>query len=204
MSGRERKAAYYEGRGLGSELIDLYFDRLGHVERVLDIGCGTGSFLRGGMAREVEVIGIDIDIGALDHANSFGDVALVDLQNGTLPFADASFDGVVAKDVLEHLCRPESVVSELHRVLRPGGRAVVSVPMAKPKVVWQDYTHIRGFTENAVRMMLSDQGFSIESVDPMGGVPGAGRFGLTQYLPRLLRIPWFRCFAVSHEVVVSR
>jgi ubiquinone/menaquinone biosynthesis C-methylase UbiE len=200
----QEKQAYFEGRNVPPRLIDLYFKRLCPVERVLDVGCGTGAFLRAGTERGVDVVGIDVDTGALESASVFGDVALVDLEAGTLPFDDASFDGLVVKDVLEHLLCPGPVVAELYRVLRPGGRAIVSVPMAKPQAVWQDYTHVRGFTEEAARTMLEDAGFDVLSVSPMGGVPGAGRLGLLDLLPKLLSFPILERFAVSHELVVTR
>lgn len=198
---RTEKAVYFQDREVPLELVDLYYERLGAVDRVLDLGCGTGAF---GARSDVEVIGIDIDLGALREASEREEVCRVNLESGQLPFDDGIFDGVIAKDILEHLVNPGETVAEIHRVLKPEGTAVISVPMAKPRVVWQDYTHIRGFTKEAVCTMVRDYDFEVVSITPMGGVPGAGRFDLVRYLPILLRLPGLRRFATSHEVVIKK
>lgn len=202
MPGAEHKDAYFEGRETVPQLVELYFDRLQNPKRVLDLGCGRGAF--GDRDAETMVVGVDVDQGALDIAKAREHVVLSNLEGRSLPFPAQSFDGFVAKDILEHLDQPTRNVEELWRVLEPGGRGVISVPMAKPRVVWGDYTHVRGFTRDAVSTMLRDQGFEIVSISPMGGVPGAGRFGLVRLLPTLLRVPGFRRFATSHEVVVRK
>lgn len=199
-----RKTVYFEDREIDPELAELYHDRLGAVTTVLDLGCGTGGIGRHLGGRGVDVVGADIDIGALQSARSHERAVRVDLGSGRLPFQSETFDGIVAKDILEHLVRPADIVGEMYRVLEPGGRIVVSVPMAKPRVVWQDYTHIRGFTRDALVMMMRDPGFEILSVTPMGGVPGAGRLNLHPFLPTLLQFPILRRFAVSHELVAQK
>ena len=74
-----------------------------------------------------------------------------------LPFEDATFDGVVLKDLLEHVRDPVAVVREVRRVLRPGGRVFASSPDAQ-RWVWDDYTHRRPFTRKAFRLLFADQG----------------------------------------------
>lgn len=201
----EGKAAYFEGREGGEGIASLYRQRLGDVDRVLDIGCGTG-WIGEQLTREgKKVIGVDIDPGALrDARQRESETIRVDIEASGLPFDDQTFDGVIAKDILEHLVRPGPAVEEISRVLRPGGVAVVSVPMAKPKVVYDDYTHIRGFTESAVVTLFRDYGFTVTDISPMGGIPGFGRLGLTRLLPTILRLPLLNRLAVSHELVVRK
>ncbi|WP_018256168.1 class I SAM-dependent methyltransferase [Halomicrobium katesii] len=199
----QNKEAYFEGLGIDPALVELYHERLGDVDRVLDVGCGTGSIGRH-LPDTVEVVGVDIDRGALERAKGHERPLLSDLESESLPFADDTFDGIIAKDVLEHLVRPSPIVQELYRVLKPGNRLVVSVPMAKKHVVWGDYTHIRGFTEGALETMLRDYGFDVVDITPMGGFSGAGRFGLVKQLPWLLSVPPLRRFAVSHEGVFEK
>lgn len=198
------KQEYYETGGIPKELAELYLRRLGDVKLILNLGCGTGSFARYTDQEEVTVVGIDKDERALDEAAKYSEAILDDLEVAGLPFKNGSFDGIVAKDILEHLERPERLVAEMHRVLCPGGTAVVSVPMPKPSVVWDDYTHVRGFTEDALRTMFKDYGFKVASVTPMGGVPGAEKLGFISSLPTLLSVPLFSRFAVSHEAVVEK
>lgn len=203
MEGIERKQVYFEEREINPALIDLYFDRLDDPTKVLDIGCGRGSFGTVRSERDVEVVGVDIDSGALQVASEKEEAILCDLESGALPFKENTFDGIIAKDILEHLSDPTEILTEMRRVLEQGGRAVISVPMAKPKVVWGDYTHVRGFTEDALRTMVRDFGFEVISISPMGGIPGVGRLGLTRALPVLLQVPGFRRFATSHELVMK-
>lgn len=113
-----------------------------------------------------------------------------------LPFASGVFAGALAKDVLEHVEDPIAVLTELGRTCQAGGRLAVVVPRAIPRAVWDDPTHIRGFTENALRTGFRLSGWKASSaIHRLGGFPGAGRLGLTGHLEMLMRIPglghWF-------------
>lgn len=96
---------------------------------VLDCGAGDGShygtFLQ---SRGVHYIGLEYSEVAVQQANNRGlDVRQHDLSK-PLPFSDLTFDVVVSLEVLEHLFDPEFVVKEIHRVLKKGGWALISVP----------------------------------------------------------------------------
>ncbi len=198
------KEVYYRDQGLSPALARRYFGHFGPVRRVLDVGCGTGDLGRFRPDPGVEVCGVDIDEGAVRSAAEHERAQVCDLE-GRLPFEDAFFDAVLAKDILEHLARPWETLQEIRRVLKRGGALVVSVPMALPRVVWDDYTHVRGYTRNAIRTMLEDGGFTVRSVNRMGSIPGAGRLGLVNALPTLLRAPGMtRMFGSSWEAVASR
>jgi SAM-dependent methyltransferase len=101
-------------------------------DRVLELGCGTGSSLRfimpalrGGLA-----VGVDLVAEALrDAAVVLAPVGRASMVRAdlklTLPFSDASFDRAFSHNVLEFLPDPQLLLREVHRVLRPGGRLVV-------------------------------------------------------------------------------
>ena len=101
-------------------------------ETVLDIGCGPG-FLVHEMAQAVTgsgaILGMDLSEAALAHAQRrCAEQAHVEFHLGeatALPFGDAAFDAVAVTQVYEFVSDVDLALSELHRVLRPGGRALV-------------------------------------------------------------------------------
>lgn len=183
-----RKQAYY-GRGLLPALARRYFAAFGDARRILDVGCGTGELGRYRPSQDIEIHGVDIDAGAVQVARQFEEAVQLDLDARPLPYEDESFDAVLAKDVLEHVQDPGRLAREIHRVLRPGGVVVASVVIARPRAVWSDYTHVRGFTKHAAELLLADVGFVVQDVWPMGGVPLSNRLGFIDAIPYLLRIP---------------
>lgn len=185
----QSKITYYRNTRLRPGHAAWYFDQLGDVKRVLDVGCGVGDLGRLKPSPKVGVWGVDVDEGALVQAAPHEKVAQVDFDAEPLPFKDETFDAVVARDVLEHLLHPAVLVHELRRVMRPSGVLIASMVMAKPKAVWADYTHVRGFTKTSARTLVEDGGFSIEGIWPMGGVPLSDRLGFTRLVPLLLRVP---------------
>jgi methionine biosynthesis protein MetW len=101
----------------------------GPGRRVLDLGCRDGALTRL-FAPGNEVVGLDVDREALEHARRRGiETVRADVES-PLPFADASFDVVVLAELLEHCREPQLVVDEAARVLRPGGTLAGSVPNA--------------------------------------------------------------------------
>lgn len=101
--------------------------------RVLDVGCGSGYFLRGlaatyrerGWPVDGNLLGIDIDLS--NYRPKDVPSRQVDI-NQPLPFADGSFDLVLAIEVFEHTRAPYLLMQEAARVLAPGGRLIMSVP----------------------------------------------------------------------------
>lgn len=203
MRGMVRKHAYYETSGLKSRLASLYWRRLGAARVVLDIGCGTGEFGRYAPSG-VEVHGVDIDAGAVELALRHEKAQWWNLEEGRLPYPDEHFDGILAKDVLEHLPNPAEIVQEMFRILRPGGVAVASVVQARSRRVWADYTHVRGFTARSVALMFRDAGFEVEEVWPMGGVPLSNRLGFMRFVPVLLRAPGLGALWASSWEIQAR
>jgi SAM-dependent methyltransferase len=92
--------------------------------RVLDLGCGKGRFSRALRELGATVIGLDLSTAMLDGATG---VDRVRASARRLPFAPASFDGVMAVEVFEHLApgSVDAVCAETRRVLRPGGTLVI-------------------------------------------------------------------------------
>jgi SAM-dependent methyltransferase len=101
--------------------------RPGHT--VVDIGCGPGIDLRSLLAEGAEVIGVDQDPAMVAEARRRAPGA--DVRRGdahALPLADRSADRARTDRVLQHLARPEAVLAEIFRALRPGGVAGLAEP----------------------------------------------------------------------------
>lgn len=130
--------------------------------RALDVGCGTGANapVLAGPGRFA--IGLEASPIPLGLASRGHDVR-VRADAGRLPFADASFDLVLALDVLEHLDDDAGAARELARVVRPGGTIVVFVPALR--ILWglQDDVshHRRRYRAGELRRVLEQTGLMI-------------------------------------------
>jgi SAM-dependent methyltransferase len=121
-----------------NSLVNTYYERPAMLDlagdvsgrRVLDAGCGSGPLSAALRDRGAVVTGIDASAGMVELARRrLGDDAalhVADLRD-PLPFADGAFDDVVASLVLHYLEDWGPTLAEMRRVLRPGGRLLVSV-----------------------------------------------------------------------------
>ena len=114
-----------EFRGMYQRFEDALRRRIPAGAVVLDAGCGSGRVFRYELATGCRVVGVDIGEELRDNPN-IGERVRGDLER--LPFAAASFDAVLASHVMEHLPRPERALSEVARVLKPGGRLLLLTP----------------------------------------------------------------------------
>ncbi len=115
----------------------------------LDLGCGTGNLLATAKRRNIPLIGVDHSLEMLKRAKEKGnDLVMADLHH--LPFRDNCIDGIVNMNVFYQLTRPKTFLKEIHRVLKPGGKVVISTP--KPKKLHPILRFIpvfaRAFTRN--------------------------------------------------------
>jgi SAM-dependent methyltransferase len=159
------------------ERLPLLVSAVGRPGReVLDLGCRTGAvtkhFLEGN-----RVVGMDVDRDALAIAEGRGIEPVWGDVEGPLPFTDASFDAVVAGELLEHVREPADVVAEVWRVLRPGGTFAGSVPNAyrlqdrlsflRGQPPDADPTHLHMYSPAAMRRVLA--AFQNVRLDFVGG-----------------------------------
>lgn len=104
--------------------------RRGAATRMLEIGCGTGAFLRSLAGTPgLELLGSEIYLRGLKSAmaRGGGGIEFIQLDATRIPF-ESEFDLVGAFDVIEHIEDDESVLRGIGRALRPGGRLLVTVP----------------------------------------------------------------------------
>ena len=133
--------------------VGFYLEQLGDLggRLVLDAGCGGGLVARELAAAGAEVVGVDRSLGSLGVARRAvrGHFRPAQGRLERLPFADGSFDAVVAADVLEHLPDLPAAVDELARVLAPGGSFVFDTVNRTP---WSWFTAVFGL-EQVLRMV---------------------------------------------------
>jgi SAM-dependent methyltransferase len=136
----------------------------GRETAVLDVGARDGGLKRF-LPPTVRYQGVDI---TPEFASP--DVRINDISQG-LPFPDGSFDYAFCIEVLEHVLNPYHTLSELHRVLRPGGALVLSVPNPYhvKELIWNLFRvpdrqgHLFGWTRQTMTRLGEMVGFRLEA-----------------------------------------
>ncbi len=135
--------------------------------KVLDIGCGEG-FGSSLLSRGAEsVVGCDVSAKAINYSNlKYGDGKAEFLVcDGTkLPFEDASFDVVVAFEVIEHIKNPSALLKVVRRTLQRKGVLVISTPKRIVPVLRLNPFHIREFNYQEFESLLASSFGSVEIV----------------------------------------
>jgi len=157
--------------------------RLGRGDRVLDVGCGAGRHTFEAYRRGAVVVAFDLDPGELrdvggmcgamraeGQAPDAAGSAAVAGDARAMPFADGTFDRVIAAEVLEHILDDQRAMNEVARVLKPGGIVAVTVPAWLPeRICWglsREYHevpggHVRIYTRLELEAKLRRAGFEI-------------------------------------------
>ncbi len=114
---------------------------------VLDVGCGrNAAFLRAIEPRIQKGYGVDFKVAEFQTDK----LKAVQVHLGEeLPFADASFDTVTMLAVLEHIEYEQAILKEIHRVLKPGGRLVLTVPSVWAQPVLEFLSYRVGIIDEA-------------------------------------------------------
>lgn len=162
------------------QTVDFEFFPLRAGDTVLDLGCGEGRHVIAAYLQEdVTAIGVDLSFRDVSSARQkFAEFKEVEnpekslglsVANGLmLPFADNTFDKVICSEVLEHIEDYEGVLTEINRVMKPGGLFCASVPRSWPeKICWYfsdayhqvEGGHIRIFDDSALNATIESFGF---------------------------------------------
>ena len=191
MSTKSLYDAYWEsGLHVSEEWSDKRFHRvmgpLLSSKSVLDYGCGMGHAYQAKLANGREYAGADVSSRALSDVRSKGFQAFeINTDNGSISANSAAFDGATCIEVFEHLQDPLAAAKELHRVLKPGGALVATVPnfgyhpwrlmaLLRAEVPTEpedrsknrhNGVHIRYFCPRTLKRLLADAGFSDVKID---------------------------------------
>lgn len=139
--------------------------------RVLDVGCGTGEFLKLAKDRGCEVVGIEPGSSYAAFARSeYGiDVINSPWQDAELP--QASFDVITCNQVVEHLRDPMAALAAMSDWLKPEGVAYISVPdmrpNSKPTFERFHFAHIYGFTPDTLHVAMARTGLIAAQPDEL-------------------------------------
>jgi SAM-dependent methyltransferase len=143
--------------------------RLGPVSRdatLIDIGCSSGHLLED-LRRAIphaDLIGVDLIASGLRKARkSVPDATLLEADVCALPLKDASVDGVLTANLLEHVPDDEQALSEIHRIMRPGARGVVVVPVGPGNYDYYDrfLGHERRYAKGELARKARLTGFEV-------------------------------------------
>jgi len=129
---------------------------------VLDFGCGAKPY-KELFSHCKSYIGVDYESAGHSHANEQIDFFY---DGKTLPFTNEKFDCIFASEVFEHLFNLPEILPELNRVLKPGGKLLITCPFVWPEhEVPYDYAR---YTLFALTSILEKAGFKINTVDKSG------------------------------------
>jgi len=193
--------AYHSGVKLTAMDVMLsqkQIDLVGKGNYVLDIGCNDGSLTQE-IAKNNKTVGLELSKGAVDLAKKKG----LDVEQGSvyaLPFENETFDVVHFSEVIEHLLDTNKALQEIYRVLKKGGKLVVTTPnccsfrdrilvlFGHLQAYAQHTEHVRLFNLARLKKHLINTNFEIEKIAGSGfSFPlGSGRATFTCSLDNFL------------------
>ncbi|MDQ7815043.1 MAG: class I SAM-dependent methyltransferase [Patescibacteria group bacterium] len=130
---------HLEGKVLSSRVYPEFFSLRGD-ERILNVGCGEGPQMAVYAGRFKSMLGVDIIPDRLAGFRKLGeslqqDVETLESNVESIGSPDDSFDVVMAIDIIEHVEHPEKLLQEIQRLLKPGGRLLITFPAMHDKFV---------------------------------------------------------------------
>lgn len=129
--------------------------------RILDVGCGKKPYKH--LFKCDEYVGMDVDQTGHSHKNEEIDVYY---DGAVFPFPNDSFDNIVCSQVLEHVFKPQSFLTEINRVLKPGGHLLLTIPFMCGEHE-QPFDYAR-YTRFGLSQLFKEQDLTIVSHEILG------------------------------------
>lgn len=175
---------YFARSGLHKAMVECAPKLTG---RLLDVGCGSKPY-RSLFAVDA-YIGLDID-NDLSRQRGMADYFY---DGNAFPFVDGTFDSALCNQVLEHVFNPNEFLGEIARILKPGGKLLLTVPF-----VWDEHEQPYDFARYSsfgLRTLLERQGFRVIFHEKLGADPSvmfqlanAYLFKITQGFPKFVNL----------------
>ena len=186
----------YYNSGIGSDddyprkLCRYVFQKFGMQKSdvLLDAGCGRGEYVRG-------FNDLGLNASGIDRENSGYDAELnirsgFDIEKDRFPFDDDHFDFVFSKSVIAHLWNPDNFIKEIRRILKPGGKIIITTPdwNSQMHIFYDDFTKVHPYTPVAVEKLLKTYGFSDARADLFYTKPIFWEYPWLKIFSRLLQL----------------
>ncbi len=127
---------------------------------ILDVGCATGNFVA---THPDKIEGIEFDTDCLKVCRDRGiNVKKININNELDKLPSDYYNGIYAKQIIEHLDDPLYFIKNVYRILKKDGEAVIltpNCPYALNRFFWDDYTHKRPLTKTSLKRLALDSGF---------------------------------------------
>jgi SAM-dependent methyltransferase len=153
------------------EHLSAFVRSLGRADRALDLGCGDGRLTA--RLDAVELTAADVSAVALERARRrVPGARIAELQpDAPLPFGDGEFDLVLCAETIEHMRDVQLLLSEVRRVLKPGGTLALTTPASRALIRPPHplSPHLRFFTRRSLRELLGELGFEVHSLERRAG-----------------------------------
>jgi SAM-dependent methyltransferase len=146
-----------------------YRNRFAGKAPILDLGPGRCWFAKQNLN---DITAVDNAPELVEHYGQQGiNIRLGDAYR--IPYPEEHFEGVFCCWLLEHLSEPDRAISEIYRILKPGGYACVIVPSPNDMTAfYDDYTHVRPFTPTSLKQLVEGSGFNRYRVEYLPWVRG--------------------------------
>ena len=156
-----------------------FFDEIKNTGKILELGCGRGVNFHNLQLLSSTAEFYGIDIMSPQEIDPLIQYQKINLDKDNLPFPDNTFDAIIFTHVIEHLRNPLTICSEIHRVLKPGGRIYIETPnwttmfapsfgmwreQGHPFNFFDDPTHIKPWSKQGLFGFLGECRLRVERV----------------------------------------
>lgn len=159
------------------QVFDYFFNKIQPSRptgKVLDIGCSIGQFLKYSEEKGYDALGLELNEHAIEFANKNYGVKIEKKLLHECNFPNESFDVISMFGVIEHLPKPVDVISDVYRLLKPGGyfigicpnvQSLVCMILHEQSRTFTGRLHLSYFSDDTLRLLAEKVGFKNENVD---------------------------------------